>query len=41
MALVLETLRGDKSLDLGSFGVGLLTLALGLDLTADDVFAEL
>lgn len=41
MALMLKTLRGDKPLDLGSLGVGLLALVLGLDLTADDVLAEL
>lgn len=41
MALVLKTLRGDEPLDLGGLGVGLLALALRLDLTADDVLAEL
>jgi hypothetical protein len=41
VALVLETLRGDQPLDLGSLGVGLLALALGLDLAADDVLADL
>lgn len=41
MALVLETLGGHKTLDLGSLGVGLLALALGLDLAADDVLADL
>lgn len=41
VALVLETLGGDQPLDLGSLGVGLLALALGLDLAADDVLADL
>lgn len=41
MALVLETLRGDKSLDLGSFGVRFLALTLGLDLAANDELADL
>ena len=38
---MLEALRGDESLDLGSLGVRLLALALGLDLAADDVLADL
>lgn len=41
VALVLETLRSHKTLDLGSLGVGLLALALGLDLAANDVLANL
>lgn len=41
MALVLEALGSDKALDLGSLGVGLLALTLGLDLAADDELADL
>lgn len=41
VALVLETLGSDESLDLGSLGVRLLALTLGLNLTADDVLADL
>ena len=41
MALVLETLGSDQSLDLGGLGVGLLSLTLGLDLAADDELANL
>lgn len=41
VALVLETLGGDQALDLGGLGVRLLALALGLDLAADDVLANL
>ena len=41
VALVLQTLRGDQSLNLGGLGVRLLALALGLDLTSDDVLADL
>jgi hypothetical protein len=41
VALVLETLGSDESLDLGGLGVGLLALTLGLDLAADDVLANL
>lgn len=41
MALVLETLGSDQSLDLGRLGVRLLALTLGLDLAADDVLANL
>ena len=41
VALVLETLGSDESLDLGGLGVRLLALALGLDLTSDDVLADL
>lgn len=41
MALVLETLGSDQSLDLGRLGVRLFALTLGLDLAADDVLANL
>ena len=41
MALVLETLGSDETLDARSLGVGLGTLSLGLDLTANDVLADL
>ncbi len=41
VTLVLQTLGGDQSLDLGSLGVRLLALALGLDLSSDDIFADL
>lgn len=41
VALVLETLGGDQTLDLGSLGVGLRALLLGLDLATDDVLADL
>jgi hypothetical protein len=41
VAAVLEALGGDETLDLGGLGVGLLALALGLDLTANDVLADL
>lgn len=41
VALVLETLGSDESLDLGGLGVRLLALTLGLDLTANDVLADL
>ena len=41
MSLVLETLGGDQTLDARGLGVGLLALALGLDLTANDVLAHL
>ena len=41
MALVLQALGSDESLDLGSLGVRLLALGLGLDLTSDDVLADL
>jgi len=36
VALVLQTLRSDETLNLGSLGVWLLALALGLDLTTND-----
>ena len=38
---MLETLRSNKTLDLGGLGVGLSALLLGLDLTADDELADL
>jgi hypothetical protein len=41
VTLVLETLRGDQSLDLGSLGVWLLALTLWLDFTTDDKLADL
>lgn len=41
MALVLQALGGDQALDLGSLGVGLRALLLGLDLATDDVLADL
>jgi hypothetical protein len=41
VTLVLETLRSNKTLDLGGLGVGLGALLLGLDLTADDELADL
>jgi hypothetical protein len=41
VALVLETLRSNKALDLRSLGVGLLALVLGLDLSSNDVLADL
>ena len=41
VALVLETLGSDETLDARSLGVGLGTLSLGLDLTANDELADL
>ena len=41
VALMLEPLRGNQPLDLGSLGVRLLSLTLGLDLATDDVLADL
>jgi hypothetical protein len=41
VALVLETLRSNEALDLRGFGVGFLSLFLGLDFTTDDEFANL
>jgi hypothetical protein len=41
VALVLETLRSNQTLDTGSLGVWLLALALRLDLTANDELADL
>ena len=39
--LVLETPGSDQPLNLGGLGEGFLSLSLGLDLTADDVFSDL
>jgi len=41
VALVLETLGSDQTLDLGSLGVGLCALLLAGDFTADDELANL
>lgn len=41
VALVLQALGSDQTLDLGSLGVGLRALLLGLDLATDDVLADL
>jgi hypothetical protein len=41
VTLVLEALGSDQTLDARSLGVGLLALALGLDLAANDVLADL
>lgn len=41
VALVLEALGSDQTLDTRGLGVGLLALALGLDLAANDVLADL
>ena len=41
VTLVLETLGGDEALDAGGLGVGLLALALGLDLAANGELADL
>jgi hypothetical protein len=41
VALVLQALGSNQALDLGSLGVWLLALTLGLDLTADDKLADL
>lgn len=41
VALMLETLGSDESLDLGGLGVGSLSLTLGLDFTSDNVLADL
>lgn len=41
VALVLQALRSDQALDARSLGVRLLALALGLNLTPDDVLADL
>ena len=40
-ALVLQTLRSDKTLDLGGLGVGFLPFTLWLDFTADDELADI
>jgi len=39
--LVLEALGRNQPLDLGSLGIDLLALALGLDLSANDILADL
>jgi len=41
VTLVLQALRSDQTLDLGSLGVWLLALTLRLDLTTDDEFADI
>ena len=41
MALVLETLRSDETLDTGGLGVGFLAFGLGLDFATDDELADL
>jgi hypothetical protein len=41
VALVLQTLRSNQTLDFGSLGVGLLAFTLGLNLTTDDELADL
>lgn len=41
VALALETGGSDKALDARSLGVGLGTLLLGLNFTADDKLADL
>jgi len=41
VALVLETLRSDQSLDLGGLGVRLLALALRLNLASNNILADL
>jgi hypothetical protein len=41
VTLVLKTLGGDKTLDLGSLGIRLLALALRLDLATDDELADI
>jgi len=41
VTLVLETLRSDQTLDLGSLGVWLLAFALGLDFTTNDELANI
>lgn len=41
VALVLQTLGSDQTLDLGSLGVRLGALLLGLDLATDNVLADL
>jgi len=41
VTLVLETLRGDQTLDLGSLCVYFLALALGLDFTTNDELANI
>ena len=41
MALVLETLWSDETLDTGSFCVGFLAFGFGLDFATDDELANL
>ena len=41
MTLALEDDRGHKALDLGGLGVGLLLGVLGLNLTTDDILANI
>jgi hypothetical protein len=41
VALVLESLWGNETLDLWSLGVGLLALTLWLNLTTDNELADL
>lgn len=41
MTLVLQTLRSDQTLNLGSFGVWFLAFTLWLDLTTDNELADL
>ena len=41
VALVLQALGSNHTLDARSLGVGLLALALGLDLATDNVLADL
>lgn len=41
VTLVLQTLGSDQTLDLGSLGVRLGALLLGLDLSSNDVLADL
>jgi len=41
VTLVLQALRSNQTLDLRSLGVGLLALTLGLDLTANNEFADI
>jgi hypothetical protein len=41
VTLVLKTLRGDETLDLGSLGVWLRALLLWLDFATDNEFADL
>jgi len=41
VSLVLETLRSDESLDLGSFGVWLLAFTFRLNLSSNDELADI
>ncbi len=41
MTLVLQPLRGDQTLDAGSFGIGLFAFGFRLHFAADDKFADL